>query len=142
MLFFILHISLTFPDRKAAIAMESNKQGLDKIAAEEQRLAEAEETVQRLMQKVAKETEAVQKAVDDLERANRESRSGSDRAVDLKKGGIVKQAAFVGTLLFGSRALTEVISAVGNSNGGDHTMSALLQGVIALACAVYFFLVK
>lgn len=82
--------------------------------------------------------------MEDLERATREASSGSfeESALELKKGGIMKQAAFIGMALFGSRAVTETILVVGSSNGGDHTMSAVLQGVIAIACAAYFYLVK
>lgn len=101
-----------------------------------------------MIQKVAKETEEVQKAMEELERAKSEASSGGgskaieDSALDLKKGGIVKQSALVGVLLFGSRAFTETILAIGSTNGGDHTMAALLQRAIALACVAYFFLVK
>jgi len=82
--------------------------------------------------------------MEDLERVKRDASNSSieESALDLKKGGIVKQAALVGMALFGSRAFTETILVVGSSNGGDHTMSAVLQGIIALACAGYFFLVK
>ncbi|KAL3795271.1 hypothetical protein HJC23_008356 [Cyclotella cryptica] len=131
-----------------AVTEEARKQGIEYIDSEKQRLSEAEASVSRLIQKVARETEEVQKAMEELERAKSEAGSGGgsraleDSALDLKKGGIVKQSALVGALLFGSRAFTETILVLGSSNGGDHTMSALLQGAIALACAAYFFFVK
>ena len=52
---------------------------------------------------------------------------------------LIKQAALVGGLLFGSRAFTETILVVGSSNGGDHVVAAIAQAAIALVCAGYFF---
>ena len=124
---------------------------MDYLQSEKQRLSEAEEVVTRLIQKVAKETEEVQKAMEELERAkNQVSASGGnngvgtieDTALALKRGGIIKQASLVGGLLFGSRAFTETLLALGGSNGNDHVLAAIVQAVIALGCGAYFFLVK
>ena len=98
---------------------------------------------------MARETDEVQKAMEDLELAKNEASgngggSGSieDTAIDLKKGGIVKQAALVGGLLFGSRAFTETILVVGSPYGDEHFVPAVVQAGIAVVCAAYFFLVK
>jgi hypothetical protein len=70
--------------------------------------------------------------------------SGSieDTALELKKGGVIKQAALVGSLLFGSRAITEAILVFSSPYGEEHFLSAIAQALIALACAAYFLLVK
>lgn len=95
-----------------------------------------------MIQKVAKETESVQLAMEDLETVKNDASGEGSGLIDLKKGGIVKQAALVGALLLGSRAVTETILVVGSPYGDQHFVPAILQGVIALACAAYFFLVK
>ena len=56
-----------------------------------------------------------------------------------KPSQLIKQAALVGGLLFGSRAFTETILVVGSSTGGDHVVAAIAQAAIALVCAGYFF---
>lgn len=133
---------------QAAVTQSASQQGLDYIESEKQRISEAEESVTRLIQKVAKETDEVQKAMDDLEAAKDDaSGQGSagsieNTAIDLKKGGLVKQASLVGGLLFGSRAVTETILVLGSPYGDEHFVSAIVQAAIALACAAYFFLVK
>lgn len=82
----------------------------------------------------------------ELERVKNEAGTGNggleDTALDLKKGGIVKQAALVGGLLFGSRAFTETILVLGSPNGEEHVVGAIGQALFALVCAAYFFLVK
>lgn len=134
--------------QQAAVTQKASTQGLEYIESEKQRISEAEESVTRLIQKVARETEQVQKAMEDLELAKNEASgnggSGSieDTAIDLKKGGIVKQAALVGGLLFGSRAFTETILVVGSPYGDEHFVPAIVQAAIAVVCAAYFFLVK
>ncbi len=65
-----------------------------------------------------------------------------ETALDLKKGGLIKQSSLIGGLLFGSRAITELILVVGSPYGDEHFIPAVIQAVIALACAAYFFLVK
>ena len=132
-----------------AVTQSASKQGLEYLESEKQRISEAEESVTRLIQKVASETESVQKAMEDLEFAKNEAsgEGGSggsieDTALDLKKGGIVKQASLVGALLFGSRAITETILVLGSPYGDEHFLPAILQAAIALACVAYFALVK
>ena len=138
-------ISYNLCPLQEAVTQNASKQGLEYLELEKQRLSEAEESVTRLIQKVARETDEVQKAMEELDRAKNEASGGGsfeDTAIDLKKGGIVKQAALVGGLLFGSRAFTETILVLGSPYGDEHFVPAIVQAVIALACAAYFFLVK
>lgn len=133
---------------QAAVTREASQKGDEYLELEKQRISEAEASVTRLIQKVAKETDSVQKAMEDLERAKREA-SGEDggmsienTALDLKEGGLVKQASLVGGLLFGSRAITETILVVSSPYGDEHFVPAIVQATIAVACAAYFFLVR
>lgn len=130
-----------------AFARDAAQQGTEVSAAEEQRISEAEQSVARMIQKVARETDGVQKAMDELQLAKDQASEGDsgsieEAALDLKKGGLLKQAALIGGLLLGSRAFTEGLLVVGSAYGEEHFVPALVQGVIALACAAYFFLVK
>ena len=131
-----------------AVTLEASKLGLDYIESEKRRISETEASVTRMIQKVARETDEVQKAMEDLELAKNQASgdggSGSieETAIDLKKGGLVKQAALVGGLLLGSRAVTETILVLNSPYGDQHFVPAVLQAAIALACAAYFFLVK
>lgn len=137
----------TFISQESVI-QSGSKQGLDYLYSRKQRISEAEESVTRLIRKVARETEEVQKAMEGLElaknQASGDSGSGSieDTALELKKGGVIKQAALVGSLLFGSRAITETILVLSSPYGEEHFLSAIVQALIALACAAYFLLVK
>ena len=131
-----------------AVTLEASKLGLDYIESEKRRISETEASVTRMIQKVARETDEVQKAMEDLELAKNQASgdggSGSieETAIDLKKGGLVKQAALVGGLLLGSRAVTETILVLNSPYGDQHFVPAVLQAAIALACAAYFFFVK
>jgi len=127
-----------------AFTKVAEDQGLEYVESEKQRLSEAEESVSRLIQTVAARTNEVQDAMEELERAKDEAGDGSGSgiektALDLKQGGLIKQASLVGGLLFGSRAFTETILVLGSSNGGDHVVSAIAQAAIALVCVGYFF---
>ena len=132
---------------QALVTQTARRQGDEYLELERQRLSEAEASVTRLIQKVASETDEVQRAMNDLEVARSQASgegSGSieSTALDLKKGGIVKQASLVGALLFGSRAVTETILVLGSPYGDQHFVPALVQAAIAFACAAYFFFVK
>lgn len=130
---------------KEEIIQGASTKGLEYLESERQRISEAEESVTRLIQKVARETDEVQRAMEELDHAkNQVSGQGGieDTALDLKKGGLIKQASLVGTLLFGSRAITELILVLGSPYGDEHFIPAVVQAIIALACAAYFFVVK
>lgn len=107
-------------------------------ASQEARLAAAENAVQIWLQRVRTEQAAVQQAVDDLAAAQKEMEgSGGSLVSKLRKGGIPKQMALVGLLLFSLRSIVDTVASL-----SDPTMltSALIQAGIALACAVYLFL--
>eukprot|EP00579_Thalassiosira_antarctica_P021781 CAMPEP_0201953634 /NCGR_PEP_ID=MMETSP0904-20121228/1902_1 /ASSEMBLY_ACC=CAM_ASM_000553 /TAXON_ID=420261 /ORGANISM="Thalassiosira antarctica, Strain CCMP982" /LENGTH=443 /DNA_ID=CAMNT_0048497505 /DNA_START=70 /DNA_END=1401 /DNA_ORIENTATION=- len=131
-----------------AVTQEASKLGLDYIESEKRRISETEASVTRMIQKVARETDEVQKAMENLELAKNQASgdggSGSieETAIDLKKGGLIKQAALVGGLLLGSRAVTETILVLNSPYGDQHFVPAIVQAAIALACAAYFFLAK
>lgn len=115
------------------------------IEAEERRLAEAEESVSRLVTKVRQETQEVEKAVFNLKDA--QEKMSSDpliQAAGLKRAGILKQAAFIGAMLFTFRSLGDfgsMISSIGSPSDGiqaSHGYAAAIQGIIAVLCAAYF----
>ena len=106
---------------------------------ESDRLAEAEGSVTRLVEKVKRETEAVASAMADLEEAKKQLQADPlSQASDLKKAGIIKQGALVGALLFTLRSVGD-LSMMTGPDGSSHGVAAAVQGVIALACALYFF---
>lgn len=117
----------------------SAKSRSNALKDEEQRLAEAEGSVSRLLNKVKDETLEVEKAVEDLKAAQQQLLNDPlMKAVDIKSGGIVKQGALAGTLLFSFRSLGELLFLAG-PNGAEHGVAAVVQGVIAIAFAVLLF---
>ena len=112
----------------------------DLFKESEQRLADAEQSVSRLMNTVSKETAEVEKALADLEREKAKLDSSPlTKIAGLKEGGIVKQMSFVGLVLFSLRTVTELLQIAG-PYGESHAAAAAIQGVIALACGAYFAL--
>lgn len=113
------------------------------LEEEEARLREAEVSVARLVDKVKRETMEVEKAVAELKEA--QEKLGDDplmKAADLKKAGIVKQGALVGTLLFSFRSIGELLLIVqgGYTTPGEvesHSAAAAVQALIALVCGGY-----
>jgi hypothetical protein len=111
-----------------------------KIDEDEQRLALAEQNMKKLLAKVNEETRNVQVAIDDLQRAQEEAEGGFDSQLSsLKSGGLIKQAALAGAVLFTLRSGVDTIGFL----GGDpsHALPAILQGALALVCiiALLFF---
>lgn len=108
-----------------------------KIDEDEQRMAAAEANMKKVLARVGSETRNVERAIEDLKRAQVEAEGGLDGQLsDLKSRGVVKQAALAGTLLFALRSGVETIALV----GGDptHVTAALLQGGLAVLCLVAF----
>lgn len=105
---------------------------------DQERLKQAEESKARLVERVREDNEEVQKAMKALEAAQAElSEDPLMGVVNLKNGGIVKQAALVGTVLFSVRAFSDGLLVVtGNTS---HAAAAGIQALIAAACAAYFF---
>jgi len=125
---------------QAALAKKSAQAREDAVQESEQRLAEAEAGAARIMDTVMKETAEVERALADLEAAKDEMDADPmTKMVDLKGGGIVKQGAFVGAVLFSIRSLAE-LSQMAGPGGEVHGTAAAVQGVIAAACAAYLAL--
>jgi hypothetical protein len=102
-------------------------------------LQNAERNIQTILQRVNVETSNLEQAVEDLNAANRQIEN--DFVWKLKRGGIPKQAALAGLLLFSVRSIGESITAVSSVVDSEaHLYAALIQGVVAMVCAVVFFL--
>lgn len=105
------------------------------------RLQNAERSIQNILQRVDVETSNLEKAVEDLNAAN--SQIENDFIWKLKRGGLPKQAALAGLLLLSVRSILESVTAVSSVAASDseaHLYAALIQGVVAMICAVVFFL--
>jgi hypothetical protein len=119
-------------------AERNAKASQTRIEEDEQRLALAEANMKNLLTKVNEETRNVEKAIADLKRAQEESEGGLDGQLSsLKSGGLVKQAALAGALLFTLRAGVDTVGFL----GGDPSFAfpALLQAALAIICIVGFF---
>lgn len=123
----------------ASSAMRTSKESEAKIREDEERLAAAESNMKKMLAKVNVETKNVEQAIEDLRTAQEESESGVDnQLLDLKSGGLVKQATLVGTLLFSLRSVVDGIAFL--SGDPSHLLPAIIQGGIALVClAVFIF---
>lgn len=99
------------------------------------RLSQAEDSMVKMLQKVKKETEEVDRAVADLKAA--EAELDKDFLFRLRSGGIVKQTSLVGLVLFSFRSIVDTIASVSDPS---HMTPALIQGGIAIVCAAVFFL--
>lgn len=77
----------------------------------------------------------MEEAVADLQQAQKDM--DSDLVSRLRQGGLPKQMALVGLLLFSVRSITDSLGAA--TQPGLLT-GALIQGAIALACAAFLFL--
>lgn len=105
------------------------------MKGDQQRLAVAEQSMEKSLKKVNQEVSSVEKAILDLKQAQEEM--NKDPIMKLKTGGIVKQGAFVGFLLFTVRSLGDSFASLGDET---YLAGALIQGAIAMVCAGYFFL--
>jgi hypothetical protein len=112
-----------------------------KIEEDEQRLALAEANMKATLAKVNCETRNVEEAIAELKRAQEESEGGlNGQLSSIKSGGLVKQAALAGALLFILRAAADTVGFL----AGDQSFvfPALLQGALAIVCIVGFFSIK
>lgn len=109
----------------------------DYEASQAARLDAAEQAVQTWLNRVKAEQGAVQQAVDDLSAAQKEIDGGGGAITKLRQGGLPKQMALVGLLLFSVRSIIDTVASLSDPS---LLTSALIQGGIALACAVYLFL--
>ena len=87
-----------------------------------------------MLERVNKEAEQVELAAQDLRNAQAEM--DKDFVVRLRNGGIPKQAALAGFLLFSFRSIGETVASFSDES---LLAGALVQGGIALVCAAVFF---
>jgi hypothetical protein len=105
------------------------------VALEAQRLLAAEASMQTILQKVTVETNQVERAVVDLKAA--QAQVDNDVISKLRRGGLPKQAALAGTILFAVRSLVDSVTAV-TTDDATALSTALVQGAIAIVCAILF----
>jgi len=118
-------------------AERNSRNSLEKIEETEQRMEIAQGNVKKMLVKVNAETKAVEDAIDELRDAQAASDGGIDSQLSgLKNGGLVKQAALAGGLLFTFRGGTEAIAFL--AGDPSHAIPALIQGALAIACIVGF----
>ena len=103
------------------------------MRSDQTRMNQAEDSMVKMIGKVNRETAEVERAVEDLRKA--QYTMESDPIMQMLTGGLVKQSALAGTILFTLRSGADAISMF----GGDftHIAPALIQGALALACAAY-----
>mmetsp|Transcript_25286 Transcript_25286/g.38350 ORF Transcript_25286/g.38350 Transcript_25286/m.38350 type:complete len:258 (-) Transcript_25286:275-1048(-) len=99
------------------------------------RLERAQASMSKIIEKVNRERAEVEKAVKELEDAQRNS--SNDVLTTFASGGIIKQGALTGTILFTVRSALEMFYVLGGES--SHAIPALIQGALALAFAAYFF---
>lgn len=126
---------------QAALAKEqaerNAKKSLDNIEDTEKRMEVAQSNMKKMLERVNAETKAVEDAVEDLKQAQAASDGGIEsQLVDLKSGGIVKQAFLAGGLLFTLRSGVETVAFL--AGDPSHVLPALLQGVLAIICIAGF----
>jgi uncharacterized protein YukE len=111
-----------------------------KMEEDEERLRVAGENMQKMLDKVNKETKAVESAIEDLRKAQEDlDRDAVGRLSALKSGGIVKQVTLVGTVLFSLRSALE--TAAFFAGDSSHLAAAIIQAGVALAFfAAFIFL--
>lgn len=120
-------------------ARESAKKSVAKTQAatksDQARMDQAEDAMVQMISKVNRETAEVEQAVEQLRQA--QNSMDSDPIMKVLGGGLVKQAALAGAILFTLRSGADTISML----GGDSVLAApaLIQGVLALVCAAYVF---
>jgi hypothetical protein len=124
-----------------ALAKESAERNAKKSAGmteeNQQRLAMAESSMRNILVSVNKETKNVEEAIEDLKRVQVDSEGGVDsQLINLKSGGVVKQATLVGALLFSLRSVADGVAYMGGD--ATHLMPAEIQAAIAVACLVAF----
>jgi hypothetical protein len=128
--------------KQSAAAQQKQDKAASSLGKEDRRrLEKAESAMEQVLRRVTAETEQVEKAVQDLQAAQKSLETGTDLASKLRSGGLPKQAALSGFLLFSLRSILDTVAALGNAADAQAlTTSALLQSAVAFACAAYFFL--
>ena len=110
---------------------------MEKIEDTEKRMEVAQGNMKKMLKKVNAETKAVEDAIEDLKMAQAATEGGIDsQLVDLKSGGLIKQAALAGGLLFTLRSGAETVAFL--AGDPSHAFPALIQGALAIACIIGF----
>lgn len=124
-----------------AMAEQSASKTADESAMtmkqDSERLAQAEASMVAVLGKVSRETAEVEKAAEDLRKAKEEM--DKDFLSRLRSGGLPKQASLVGLVLFAVRSIGDTVAAL-PGNEESRLAVALVEGGLALACALVFFL--
>jgi hypothetical protein len=110
---------------------------VDQLEADARRLQHAEASMQKILQKVNRESAEVAKAVQELQSV--QSELENDFLYKVKSGGPVKQLSLVGFVLFSLRSIADTVSVMMLNDPSADMTFALVQGGIALVCAVVFF---
>jgi hypothetical protein len=94
---------------------------------------QAEDSMVKMIGKVNRETAEVERAVEELRKA--QDSMDSDPIMQMLTGGILKQSALAGTILFTLRSGADIIAMFGGD--ATHAAPALIQGALALARAAF-----
>jgi len=121
-------------------AEETATEAVSGLQAEARRLSQAEASMQTMLDRVGKESQQVELAAQDLRAA--QAQLDGDFLYQVKTGGIVKQLSLVGMVLFSFRSIADTVSTLTDPASSGGLDSALLQGGIALLCALVFFVIK
>lgn len=118
-------------------AERNAKVSQEKIDEDEQRLELANSNMKKMLSRVNEESTNVENAIEELKRVQEESDRGLDsQLVDLKRGGLIKQATLVGGVLFTFRSGAEIIGFL--AGDPSHAVPALIQGALAVLCIFSF----
>jgi hypothetical protein len=104
------------------------------MRSDQARMNQAEDSMVKMIGKVNRETAEVERAVEELRKA--QDSMASDPIMQMLSGGLVKQSALAGTILFTLRSGADTVAMFGGD--ATHAAPALIQGGLALACAAYF----
>lgn len=93
--------------------------------------------MKKMLANVSAETVKVEEAIKDLEEAQASiDKDAVGQLVGLKSGGLVKQGAIVGALLFTVRSFAEGIGFFAGDS--SHLLPAVLQAAVAVVCLIAF----
>jgi len=128
----------TMRQEQAAVTKQNDRNRQAKVKDEQERLKEAEESVTSLIANMKNEATQVQNAIAEFEVVR--SRASKDpllQIANFRNLNIAKQSAFVGSLLFLIRAVSELPPSL---KDGSHVLAAAVQFGIAVVFAALFCL--
>jgi len=134
----LVHFALLVPFLQAAVTKQNDRNRQAKVKDEQERLKEAEESVTSLIANMKNEATQVQNAIAEFEVVR--SRASKDpllQIANFRNLNIAKQSAFVGSLLFLIRAVSELPPSL---KDGSHVLAAAVQFGIAVVFAALFCL--